>query len=544
MVKLLIADDEPLVCAGLRSMLKWEDLGIEIIGTARNGKQAAELIESQRPEIVITDIKMPIKTGLELAEECSKKYGKVPLFIILTSFEEFEFARRAISIQAVDYLIKLELSAETLSASIEKALSALELLRQAELPAKLSADAPERGAGRGTMRDLREKFFLRLYNNLFESSEQYAAQKEDLGVEFPGPFSVAAVGRITAGEGKTGEDEKLLSLYAGSIEMIREMLEKKHSCYITVLDTHFFTATFSLNDDKTLRAELEADIRKTISIVYDYFNVDVSMAFGKIVDDPLRLDESYLSARRLFREIPGTPSKGEALLFFEKAQDEDGDFSFTRVREDIRRAFEELDTEALREVIAGINTHFQNRPDLRLQAMDAACNMLYMAISLLPGGEEMVTRIFAAENGGYREIYRMNSVEAICAWLSKLGDGCCEILQSRRQNYKQQMIAGVQEYIRHNLGKRLSLHDVAAVFNFSPNYLSQLFTKYGGKGFVEYITGERIDAAREMLARRDGPVYEIAEKLGFESAFYFSKVFKKVTGLSPREFQRNLDKGK
>jgi two-component system response regulator YesN len=173
--------------------------------------------------------------------------------------------------------------------------------------------------------------------------------------------------------------------------------------------------------------------------------------------------------------------------------------------------------------------------------MDAACNMLYMAISLLPGGEDMVTRIFAAESGGYREIYRMNSVEAISAWLSKLGDGCCEILHSRRQNYKQQMVNNVQDYIRRNLGKRLSLHEVAAVFNVSPNYLSQLFTRYAGEGFVEYITAARIAAAREMLARGEGPVYEIAEKLGFESAFYFSKVFKKLEGISPREF---MNKGR
>ena len=125
MTRLLIADDEPLVCVGLRSMLQWEDYGIEIVGTARNGRQAAEMIESLRPDIVITDIKMPLKTGLELAEECNRKYGKLPLFIILTSFEEFEFVRRALEFQAVDYLVKLELTAETLAASIRRALKML-----------------------------------------------------------------------------------------------------------------------------------------------------------------------------------------------------------------------------------------------------------------------------------------------------------------------------------------------------------------------------------------------------------------------------------
>ncbi|MDR2649525.1 MAG: AraC family transcriptional regulator [Clostridiales bacterium] len=101
-------------------------------------------------------------------------------------------------------------------------------------------------------------------------------------------------------------------------------------------------------------------------------------------------------------------------------------------------------------------------------------------------------------------------------------------------------MASVQEYIRENLGKRLSLNDVAAVFNFSPSYLSRLFTKNADCGFVEFITVERVEAAKEMFARREGRVNEVAERLGFESAFYFSKVFKKHAGVSPREYLQAL----
>jgi two-component system response regulator YesN len=136
------------------------------------------------------------------------------------------------------------------------------------------------------------------------------------------------------------------------------------------------------------------------------------------------------------------------------------------------------------------------------------------------------------------------STDSIIEWLLKLRDGCCELLLSQRQSYKQQVIAKIENYIRHNLGKCLSLNKVAAVFNFSPNYLSQLFTRYAGKGFVEYITATRINAAKEMLTRGDGPIYEVAAQLGYEDAIYFSKVFKKVEGISPREFFHRLGKHK
>ena len=104
---------------------------------------------------------------------------------------------------------------------------------------------------------------------------------------------------------------------------------------------------------------------------------------------------------------------------------------------------------------------------------------------------------------------------------------------------KLQTVAQVKAYIRDHLSEKLTLADVAAVFSFSPGYLSQLFGKYGG-GFVEYITEARVAAAKEMLEKGDKKIYEIAEELGFESSFYFSKVFKKATGLSPREYQQKL----
>lgn len=97
MIKLLIVDDEPLVQIGIKSMLNWADYGIEICGAAMNGAVALDMIEEYSPEIVIADIRMPIMNGLELAKTCRDTYGRIPLFIILTSYEEFELARQALA---------------------------------------------------------------------------------------------------------------------------------------------------------------------------------------------------------------------------------------------------------------------------------------------------------------------------------------------------------------------------------------------------------------------------------------------------------------
>ena len=107
-------------------------------------------------------------------------------------------------------------------------------------------------------------------------------------------------------------------------------------------------------------------------------------------------------------------------------------------------------------------------------------------------------------------------------------------------DHRAQVVGQVQQYIREHLSERLTLNDVAAVFNFSPNYLSQLFAQNSESGFVEFVTATRITAAKELMAATDLKVYEISDKVGFDSAFYFSKVFKKLEGVSPREYMQRM----
>lgn len=96
MYKLLIVDDEPLVQVGLKSMLNWNTLHIEICGIAGNGQEALDLIARLKPHIVIADIRMPVMSGLDLVRKCREQTGELPVFIMLTSYEEFEYAREAL----------------------------------------------------------------------------------------------------------------------------------------------------------------------------------------------------------------------------------------------------------------------------------------------------------------------------------------------------------------------------------------------------------------------------------------------------------------
>ena len=526
MTKLLIVDDEPLVQIGLKSMINWADYGIEICGTAVNGKNALEMIAEYSPEIVITDIRMPIMNGLDLARSCRETYGKIPLFIFLTSYEEFQLIKEAMSYEAVDYLIKLELNADSLSEAAKKALSRLETLQ---------VSMEYKDSGRPLLQSYYEKFFMRLLHNLFDSEEQFELQSRDLRLDFSENCYFTALCQIREEARKDMDHGKLMNLYNSALQMAKEIIGRHLPAYVISLDMKHFAVVFHLPDQADYRKEAVFNaFRNAADMIRNYFNVTVLTGIGTPVSLPMKISESYQEARQAF----GRTSSEQPIVMFtgSDAASIRNAFNISVFKNEITKAFNEFDTDILYRTLTEIIKLFEAHPLRFSQAADGACNILYLALSLLPDGEENMTEIFSSYSDSYRSIYRFTNVEQIAEWMTIFRDGLCDVLRSKRKTYKAHVITNVQKYINNHISEKLTLNEVAGVFGLSPNYLSILFKKNCRVGFSEYIAQAKVNRAKALLMEQDMKIYEAADQLGFESAFYFSKVFKKVTGLSPREF--------
>ncbi|WP_024295866.1 response regulator [Lacrimispora indolis] len=526
MTKLLIVDDEPLVQIGLKSMINWADYGIEICGTAVNGKNALEMIAEYSPEIVITDIRMPIMNGLDLARSCRETYGKIPLFIFLTSYEEFQLIKEAMSYEAVDYLIKLELNADSLSEAAKKALSRLETLQ---------VSMEYKDSGRPLLQSYYEKFFMRLLHNLFDSEEQFELQSRDLRLDFSENCYFTALCQIREEARKDMDHGKLMNLYNSALQMAKEIIGRHLPAYVVSLDMKHFAVVFHLPDQADYRKEAVFNaFRNAADMIRNYFNVTVLTGIGTPVSQPMKISESYQEARQAF----GRTSSEQPVVMFtgSDAASIRNAFNISVFKNEITKAFNEFDTDILYRTLTEIIRLFEAHPLRFSQAADGACNILYLALSLLPDGEENMTEIFSSYSDSYRSIYRFTNVEQIAEWMTIFRDGLCDVLRSKRKTYKAHVITNVQKYINNHISEKLTLNEVAGVFGLSPNYLSILFKKNCRVGFSEYIAQAKVNRAKALLMEQDMKIYEAADQLGFESAFYFSKVFKKVTGLSPREF--------
>ncbi len=531
MYKLLIVDDEPLVQVGIKSMLDWSAYNIEICGAAMNGQAAYSIIKELMPDIVITDVKMPIMTGLELIKKCREDFGyHKPAFIILTNYEDFSMAKEALQAQVVDYLIKIELTPENLGAVIASTVSRLQeqqTLMPEEAPALFNLNA------------LADKFYLRLLHNLFESKEQFFHQAEELHIKFSSPYYICCYMEMVSSSAASFSFEKQANLYNGTLQMIREILIKYAPCHIVTLDMKHFAVIFHEEDHSEEQPDLQriSVILQTVSdTIRNYYNVSLSGGIGTCVTFPLEIADSFQNARQAASYA--TPS--HTIFSYEEFHPDaviHRQFNLSLFKNDLITAFDTMDEEAFDNILSQIIELFLAHPTQYVQILDCACNLLYLTTSLLPEGENVLNELFSDCPDNYRSLYLQSTTEQIVDWLKEFRNRLSGYMQQHKKEYRNRIVENVKSYIKENLHKKLSLNDVADSFFISSSYLSQLFKKYSDMGFNEYVTYQKITEAKHLLTTGNRKVYEVADMLGFESAFYFSKVFKKVEGISPTEYQ-------
>lgn len=534
MIRLLIVDDEPLVQIGLQSMICWNDLGIELCPSASNGQLAWEIIQEYKPEIVITDIKMPVMNGLDLVKKCREQNSKLPIFLMLTSYEDFQYVRAALQYQVSDYLIKLELTPDMLTEAIRKCLQ--QLKEQTESYSGYSEHPQSAPSSANDMNELQDKFYLRLLYNLFDATEQFRLQASEYHLSFTYSGYQASYCTILVPPELTLDHQTYLTRYSTAIQMLKELLAKYLTCYLVSLDLLHFCIIFFLSDNTGSKTKIETALCNTFHMVHNYCNVQILCGIGSMTIAPEQLSDSFQEAR----QIAGKADSDSPILFYDDIllNGKKNVFNFSLFRQDLMKAFEEYDAQSLEQIYHQLDDLFQAHPACCLQAIDAASNILYLSMSLLPDGEALIQKIFLKEPAGYHSIYKKNTMEQIQEWMHTLMTGLCNALEEHKRDYKNRLVMRVQQYIQAHVEERISLNEIACLFGISPNYLSQIFKRYSDSGFSEYIQQSKINRAKELLAEGKLKVYEIAEMLGFENAFYFSRVFKKVTGVTPKEYMQ------
>lgn len=546
MYRVMIVDDEPLILAGIASLLDWKEYGCEISGKAANGQQALKLMEEQKPDIVITDIKMPGMDGIGFMKAVKERGWDDVIFILLTNLEEFSLARQALSLGAVEYLVKMELTEEKLADSLKLAMERREMKRKAEA-AGTAVTVSREEAVRGYIENLLTDGGTFSGGASSGNASEASAQNQGEGYDSCLRRPVLAIISFNYGyEGFssdfTREDQKKVISFAENIieQMVKGYFD--HSCLVR-RELNSLVLVMSTDGIEDYREQIRSLGEKIISVVKDYFEVSVSVAvssrkeslgeFGALLYEAMSATNHYF-----YHSLDPVVFYSEEC---ETSARHTGSFHIGFLKKDLSQAVALNDSGRLEEILDQVACLLREHNPSRQQAVNACANLYFFLSSFFEDGEEPD---FPYEVNIMEKLGRLGTLGQIIQWINWFKEAVSRILERRRDTRVDKIAEMVREYVMEHYKERITLGQAAEALNISQGYLSTAFKKQSGESFTNYVSAIKIEKAKELIASHQYMMYEVSDLLGFDTPFYFSKVFKKVTGMSPKEYEAQCLKQK
>lgn len=529
MYKVMIVDDEVLARVGIKSLIDWGQHGFEVVGEAENGEKALKLADQTLPDIMITDIKMPVMNGVELIREAVLREMGIR-FIVLSSYDDFQYVKEAMRAGAEDYLIKLELQPEQLL----EVLNSLKPLIDKDRAGQEARPYPvhlER-----SLSILRDNFLRELLIGRNYSREEVSGWAREYGLHLHEeqivcyaiqPDSFEVYNRYTH------EDVHLLD-YA-MLNVVEEILPVYKKGYVVQTADREISVLITCGKDESLKREelqqLEASI---IQAMKTYLNISVTMGLSGIHKGYSSIRQAYREASsavaRRFSFPPGSTITHEEIRDFQTVE-----LELKEEMKELEKALLLEDPDQVAHWIGTINRKIHTTPYVSRENTAAFCSaLLYMTESVFDGRKPAgsgLTRDMCL----HQKISQISSLADLSLWFEELEQALSEKMVSAGESSR--LIRSVKGYIQEHYRKEISLDILAHEMNISPNYLSNLFKKETGENLIEHVTRVRVERAAELLKTTDLKIYEIGKRVGYENEHYFSRVFKKVTGVSPNRYR-------
>lgn len=532
MYRIILVDDEPLILAGIASLIQWETYGCSVVGKATNGSNALELIREAQPDIVITDIRMPVMDGLELVEQC-KKEGLEFAFIVLTNLEEFHLARQAVRLGAVDYLVKLDLSPDALISSLERAKKECDLMeshRNKEMYHIL-------------IKDSEGQLDLEYFKRLLSLKVPPQTMPEGLRERYRRPFIILFTMQPKHIQFDSEDSYDFLFVHQQLMDVLQGITARYFkACTLVDMNKNTLSLIVSSKENTSDKKSVQDFCLKVNGALNTYFGLTaifgLSLKKNEIGELPQALDEARTAMEHYYYN-----SQSPVVFYEGQGRTVSGtsgrDFNINFLKRPLSAAVSMNDSARLREIFEElISLIAQYKPD-KSQAVSACINLYTYLYSLFQKEGEACGDTFPYSIDVAEQLNRLGSLEDILTWLNRFCDKLCHLIPERRDNRSDKLVCLTRRYVDTHYSEKLTLSGIAGHLKISPGHLSSTFSKFMDMTVSDYIAQVKIEHAKELISSHEYLIYEVADRLGFENAYYFSKVFKKVCGMSPREYEHS-----
>ncbi|MCR5217145.1 response regulator [Treponema sp.] len=525
MYSVFIVDDEPIVLDGIRSRIDWESNGFTFAGEAGDGEIALSMIHEIKPDILITDIKMPFMDGLQLAEEVKKSQPWIKI-IILSGHDEFDYAKKAISIGIQDYVLKPFTPEEILN-SLNKAASEIDREK------KQYSDISRMKEELKSKEKLIKKEFL---NNLVHGSADLnnIVQKcDDLKINLLSRYYKVLISRIDSLTGNQQNQQETCSLinsYSSSWDQAE--------CFFH--HTNLLVCIFKGSSQEELEDNVFKAAESISHITGKNSDCVCLTAIGLTVEHLFDLKKSYEDAKQILSS-ENVQSKNRII----SSDDLQSDNSQILELNENDPFIDRLKYAGKNEIAAIIDESMtlvrKNSGQFKVFASYILVDLIFEVSKLIErlGGDikqlrpEIISRNFIDE--------AVENEEKLSSHMQALLYFALEYRDSKVTGKYASVIFKAKKYIEENYAdQNTTLTTVAQEVAMSPNHFSTIFSQECKTTFIEYLTDVRIENAKKLMRETDMKGYDIAYECGFSDPHYFSYIFKKNTGLSPREYKTSV----
>lgn len=535
-IKVFLVEDEMVIRRGIKNSIDWEKEGYIFCGEASDGELAYPMIIKEKPDILITDIRMPFMDGLELCKLVKEELPNIKI-LILSGYDEFDYAKEAIRLGVTEYLLK--------PISSGKLLEALNGVSES-----IRREKEDKDLVRKYMEEMREntehekqKFFEQMIaGNLSMADALETGKKYEMNLS-AGMYNLLLF-RFTLGE----ENRKSGELLGEAEYAIKKLTERLEYVFEFQRDVEGWAFLLMADNEEQMSERVKELSKDLEEIMKNYSTITYFGGIGQPVARLRELEESFREAERaLAARFTMELNRIISVEDIRMAQNVDtlDDIEITSFGEieKTRTMLEKfLNNGAEDEIDEFVDVYINELPEENLKSvlmrqyiiMDAYIVMMSFC-EKIEGIEGKMQAQSEELKNSMKTIQTLEEIKNYIRMLLKKIIGVRDTISGRRYS---DIIEIAKDQIRKTyMSDEISLNTIAAEVGMSPSYFSSIFSKEMGKTFVEYLTEIRMDRAKELLMCSSMKTSEIGYEVGYKDPHYFSYIFKKTQNCTPKEFR-------
>lgn len=532
MYNIMLVDDESIIKKGLLCFINWEALDCRVVCDASNGIEAREKLASHHVDIVVTDIKMPGMDGLELSRFIYTHYPFVKI-IILTAFADFSYAQTAIQYNVVDFVIKTNPS-EKIPEAIDKAKKQIVQEKEKEqklklLEEKINISLPE----------MCEKFFKDVFNGILINEELIQSRIRELEIRLENYFVIFFDINVVSNKSAVIDPEDY-NKFIQSLKNFLSMAFRNYHHYTMAVDRTSLVAVISFkNNNISVNTQTLLMICNEILSTSDSFmRFTISIGISQLKQNVQALPHAYLEAKdalqgNFYNEnhvsvfIPRTATVTSTTLH-------PHDFA-AKIADSLQSACPSEAVRSLEKLLEEYRTNKEPIESIKVSCMLIAshCYRLLAAYKLF------APELADSEPEVYKQIQSSKNILNLSTILAQLIESIAQVKVMNAVPYSS-LVKETQKFIRDNFSKNINLQSIADHIHVNSSYLSRLYKKETGESIVDALNKYRIEMAKKLLKDPSYKVFEVACAVGIEDPAYFTHVFTKYAGMSPKKYKVNF----